>query len=88
MEVWKSNIQSCKEMTKWKPDSIDMDWSGNLIKNLPHGGIWGIPANGNTYKIDKTNKLLVLQENGVLDETHDRNKIVFEKHGYTVIDKP
>lgn len=71
-------------MNSWKPSQSDIDWVGNLIGILRHGGTWAIPQNGNVYVIDKEAKTLTLKE-GINDFVHDRNKIVFEKFGYTVV---
>ena len=73
-------------MTKWKPSQTDIAWVSNLVRVLTDNAVWGIPGNGNVYRLSKSRKRLILIKGTADDETHERNKLVFGSIGYDVID--
>jgi hypothetical protein len=42
------------------PTPENVEWCRQLIRITKDGAMWGIPRSGTTFRIDKTNKRLVL----------------------------
>lgn len=76
----------------YKPTMQDTEWALQFVRVMKDGGMWGFPATGLVYKIDKINKTLTLQNPELLINTqtrvlHERGRITFAEIGYRFLDK-
>lgn len=74
------------------PTDVDIQWAGNTVAVIKDGGVLAYPATKMVYKVDHTNKKLILQNVSQLDNydsavIHAQSKIVFAEVGYTVTEK-
>jgi hypothetical protein len=68
------------------PSPAVLDWCRNIVRVIAHNGVWGIPRSGTIFRIDQTNKRLVLITPGNDDDSDfDATKTVFKHIGWDVV---
>lgn len=71
-------------LDRWEPRSVDVQFFVTLFAGMKDGGEWEIPRTGSRYRIDKTDKKLILVK-GKIDEWFWKNAKTMPKLGYAVI---
>ena len=74
---------------KYQPNSIDLAWAQRMIALIKDGGILAYPSTRVIYKLDRSNRRLVLQNPEQLrerdsKEIHEQTKDVFSVLGWKV----
>lgn len=71
-------------LDRWEPRSVDIQFFATLFAKMVDGAEWEIPRTGSRYRIDKTDKKLVLIK-GKIDEWFWKNAKTMLKLGYAVV---
>lgn len=71
-----------------EPTPEVLQWCENLMRTIQHGGVWGIPRSGTTFRVDQEKKQLVLLIPGRDDDADfNATKDVFKHIGWEVVKK-
>lgn len=76
-------------VTQWKPNKKEIEWARLMIRNVRNGGTMAMPSVHLAYKLNHSNKEIILTTPQVLRDpkamvTHCRTLVTFEVLGYKV----
>lgn len=68
----------------WQPSAYDLHWTHQMLSLIKDGGAWGVPMNGNIYRISHKHKTMTLVA-GDEDDLDFKTGIVLRKLGWTLV---